>query len=221
LIQLDPQAGLWLDVAVFEQAYQLVRDVPGEQLDPGQVPLIQEAVACYRGDLLAGWYQDWCLCERERLQFLYLSLLDKLIRYCQAGGDYEAGRLYAYQIILRRARIPPPADAQTLGGRPHRCAAPAAVPGDPAAERGALPDPRLTGKFSDELLSAGLPPPEPVCRPGRTIDLLRPNELAVVTHRLEPPVRPPGPQMEQARPEPETAKDLCPGPHLRPPLGPP
>jgi DNA-binding SARP family transcriptional activator len=98
-IQLDPQATFWLDVAVLEQAYQLVRDVPGEQLDDGQVQVIQEAVRCCQGDLLAGWYQDWCLCERERLQFLTLSLLDRLIRFSQARGEYEAGRLYAYQIL--------------------------------------------------------------------------------------------------------------------------
>jgi DNA-binding SARP family transcriptional activator len=98
-IQLDVNADFWLDVAVFEQAYQRVRDVPGGELENENVHAIQEAIQWYRGDLLEGWYQDWCLCERERLQFLYLSLLDKLVRFHEAQGTYEAGRLFAYQIL--------------------------------------------------------------------------------------------------------------------------
>ena len=35
--------------------------------------------ALYRGDLLTGWYQDWCLIERERYQCMFVSLLDKLM----------------------------------------------------------------------------------------------------------------------------------------------
>lgn len=98
-IQLDSKADFWLDVAAFEQAYQLVRDVPGGELENDKVQVIQAAVQWYRGDLLEGWYQDWCLCERERLQFLFLSLMDKLIRFHEVQGAYEAGRLFAYQIL--------------------------------------------------------------------------------------------------------------------------
>ena len=39
----------------------------------------------YRGDLLEGCYQDWCLFERERLQNAYLAMLDKLMVRCH--GD--------------------------------------------------------------------------------------------------------------------------------------
>jgi DNA-binding SARP family transcriptional activator len=104
-IQLNPTAGYWLDVSVFERAAQLVKDEPGWMLDGERVQRIHEAVQCYRGDLLDGWYQDWCLCERERLQFLYLILLDKLMRFCEAHGEYEAGREFGYRILsLDRAR---------------------------------------------------------------------------------------------------------------------
>ncbi len=37
---------------------------------------------------------DWCLYERERLQYLYLTLLDKLIDYCEAHHQYEKGITY-------------------------------------------------------------------------------------------------------------------------------
>jgi DNA-binding SARP family transcriptional activator len=55
--------------------------------------LIQQAVELYRGDLLEGWYMEWCLLERERLQSMYLQLLDKLASYYEASGEYESGLL--------------------------------------------------------------------------------------------------------------------------------
>ena len=37
--------------------------------------------------------------ERERLQGIYLALLDKLIQYCEARRDYETGILYGMRIM--------------------------------------------------------------------------------------------------------------------------
>ena len=57
------------------------------------------AVQLYRGDLLEGSYQDWCLYERERLQNIYLAMLDKLSGYCEASGEYEQGQDYSTRIL--------------------------------------------------------------------------------------------------------------------------
>ncbi len=102
-IQINPEADLWLDVAVFEQAFALVRGVPGEDLDSQSVQSLRSAVDLYRGDLLEGWYQDWCLYERERFQQMYLIMLDKLMSYYEARHDYEAGLAYG-SLILRYDR---------------------------------------------------------------------------------------------------------------------
>lgn len=83
-VTLDSQADLWLDVAVFEQAFAPVRNTQGRDLDFEKVQMLQCAVKLYQGDLLEGWYQDWCLYERERLQNMYLAMLDKLMGYCEA-----------------------------------------------------------------------------------------------------------------------------------------
>jgi DNA-binding SARP family transcriptional activator len=56
-------------------------------------------VALYKGELLEGWYQDWCLFERERFQNMYLTMLDKLLAYATANGDYEAGEVYGTTIL--------------------------------------------------------------------------------------------------------------------------
>jgi DNA-binding SARP family transcriptional activator len=64
---------------------------------------VRAAIAVYRGDLLEGWYNDWCLMERERLQSAYLALLDKLMGFSAARREYEAGLVYG-QIILAHDR---------------------------------------------------------------------------------------------------------------------
>src|ERR687889_425164 len=102
-VQLNTGGGLWLDVAVFEQAFMRAHDSAGAELEPDCVESLQEAVRLYRGDLLEGWYQDWCLYERERLQNMYLSMLDKLMCHCEARRKFELGLLYG-SIILRYDR---------------------------------------------------------------------------------------------------------------------
>jgi DNA-binding SARP family transcriptional activator len=102
-VQLNPEANLWLDVAVFEQTHRLVQGVPGSDFDPHLVQTLQDAVDLYRGDLMEGWYQDWCLYERQRLQHLYLIMLGKLMGYCEAQHDCEKGLTYG-TLILRYDR---------------------------------------------------------------------------------------------------------------------
>ncbi len=98
-MQLNSQADLWLDVVVLEQAFNLVQKIPGQELDTQKVQVIQNAVQLYQGPLLEGWYQDWCLYERERLQSMYLAMLDKLMGYCEVRHDYETGLLYGMGIM--------------------------------------------------------------------------------------------------------------------------
>src|SRR5947209_6389923 len=74
-VQLNPEADLWVDVTVFEQASALAQKIPGKELNTAQVQALQSAVQLYQGPLLEGWYEDWCLYERERLQNLYLAML--------------------------------------------------------------------------------------------------------------------------------------------------
>lgn len=102
-VQLNLQSDVWLDVAVFECAFNATHGVPGNQLTKNSADLLIEAVNLYKGDLLDGWYQDWCLFERERLQNIYLCMLHKLMSYCDANAHFEAGQAYG-AIILRYDR---------------------------------------------------------------------------------------------------------------------
>lgn len=98
-VSLNPLAEVWLDVAVFEQAFAVVREVAGQHFEPALAQTVEDAVQLYRGDLLEGWYQDWCLCERERLQSHYLIMLDKLLSYCEAYHKFETGLAYGLRVL--------------------------------------------------------------------------------------------------------------------------
>jgi DNA-binding SARP family transcriptional activator len=104
-IRMDSRADFWLDVAEFEQAHDLVKGKSGRQLDLKEFESLEKAVGIYQGDLLEGCYQDWCLFERERLQNMYLEMLDKLMDYCEEHHQYEDGVIYGTLILrLDRAR---------------------------------------------------------------------------------------------------------------------
>jgi DNA-binding SARP family transcriptional activator len=98
-VRLNAGSALWLDVAVFEGAFARVQGKAGRDLDEETKRAVEQAAELYKGDLLEGWYQDWCLYDRERLQNMYLVMLDKLISYCEAHRDYELGLLYGSTIL--------------------------------------------------------------------------------------------------------------------------
>jgi DNA-binding SARP family transcriptional activator len=98
-VQLSARDSLWLDVAQFEAAYALARGVRGRELSGATADMLKHAVTLYRGDLLEGWYQEWCLFERERLQNEYLLMLDKLMGYCEVQREYEQGLVYGDSIL--------------------------------------------------------------------------------------------------------------------------
>jgi DNA-binding SARP family transcriptional activator len=98
-IQFKSSGQHWLDVGVLEQVFNAVRDTSGGLLDPSSVQQVREAIQLYRGDLLEGCYYDWCLIERERFQGMYLALLDRMMDYSEACGEYEAGQTYGAEIL--------------------------------------------------------------------------------------------------------------------------
>ena len=104
-LQLNPCAALWIDVSVFESTYSTVRGIPGEDLDEQAAKLLDSAAELYQGHLLEGWYQDWCIYERERLLHIYLVMLDKLMRYCSVQNRFEEGIEYGMRVLRHdRAR---------------------------------------------------------------------------------------------------------------------
>ncbi len=81
-VQLDPEYPLWVDAR--ELADTSSRIAKGE---PAVIGHLQSAIDLYRGDLLAGLYDEWILPERERLRDLYLDTLLRLAQDSRTRGE--------------------------------------------------------------------------------------------------------------------------------------
>ncbi len=98
-VQMNKEADLWFDVAIFEEAFELVQSRAGWELNAQPVLALQNAIELYRGPLLEDCYEDWCIYERENSQNRCLTMLDKLVNYCEIHHNYEAGIRYSMRII--------------------------------------------------------------------------------------------------------------------------
>jgi DNA-binding SARP family transcriptional activator/predicted ATPase len=91
-VQLNPHRAFWLDVAEFEK---LAR--PSTSL--AHVAALQQAVALYRGEFLDGFYDDWVLSERYRLESLHCDALAGLMAAREALGEHEAALAVALRLL--------------------------------------------------------------------------------------------------------------------------
>jgi len=94
----DADSRWWFDVAAFEREAELGLE--------GSLPCTAEreaalrrALDLYRGDLLAGRYEDWCLAERERLRLLLLRVLKRLQRHSRMVQDFEAAVTHGERLL--------------------------------------------------------------------------------------------------------------------------
>jgi DNA-binding SARP family transcriptional activator len=101
LVRLNLGADLWSDAAELERLGTRGRDVPGRDLDAETADALERAVALYQGDLLEGWYQEWCLHRRQYLQNLYLQMLVRLMEYWETRGAYENSMTHGSRILER------------------------------------------------------------------------------------------------------------------------
>jgi DNA-binding SARP family transcriptional activator len=88
-----------LDIDEFEAAARCSLDHSNQELSPEQVSLLESAVELYKGDLLEGVYEDWCLYERERLRLAFLNILIRLMDHHSRNGSYEHGLEYGQRIL--------------------------------------------------------------------------------------------------------------------------
>jgi DNA-binding SARP family transcriptional activator len=98
-IQIILPETFWIDAAEFEKIYDFVKGKRIHELSKSDCRKMQYANDLYSGNLLEGWYQDWCIFERERFQTMQLMLLDKLVQYCELHQKYDLGLSYATEIL--------------------------------------------------------------------------------------------------------------------------
>ncbi len=71
----------WVDANEFTRRISSADAHGRGGLTPEDARSLADAVILYRGDLLEGLYDDWCLVDRERLRMALLTALERLVSY--------------------------------------------------------------------------------------------------------------------------------------------
>ncbi len=97
-ISFNWASAYWLDVERFEQIDAILKISPAA-MQPADVQTLETAGACYAGELLEGFYDDWALRERERLRTLYVNGLTQLMHYYAYHNNSLRGLDYGRKIL--------------------------------------------------------------------------------------------------------------------------
>ena len=99
-VRWRPHAPFWLDVGEFEQLVARAAEAKattGRGDDERRA--LDAAVALYRGDLLAGCYDDWVVPERERLRQGFLRAAERLTELLELERDYRGAVPWARRLL--------------------------------------------------------------------------------------------------------------------------
>ncbi len=94
-VALNP-AAIVTDVAEFDAALSHAGQA---ETDGERTRRLEEAVRLYRGEFLAGYYEEWVQQEQRRLADRYLQATHQLIGLAEAAGDLERARGYARRAL--------------------------------------------------------------------------------------------------------------------------
>ncbi len=91
-VQINPHSTFWFDVAEFDKLSR-----PRTRL--ADVSTLQQAVELYRGPFLDGFYDDWVLTERYRLESLFCDALAGLMAAREVLGEHAASLAAALRLL--------------------------------------------------------------------------------------------------------------------------
>lgn len=99
-IRFNTESDYWFDGEEFEAlCSEFGSQSKGAEPEAWDVEPLHKAVALYQGDLMDGFYDDWCLYERERLHQMFLQALSRLMVHHGAKTHYEEGIAYGQRIL--------------------------------------------------------------------------------------------------------------------------
>ncbi len=97
-IRFNPRSDTWIDVAEFEERLAAASDVTAQSQE---LEHLRRVVELYRGDFMAGFYDDWVVEQQGLLRDDYVGALERLTRTCKSLGAYEEALGYAHQIVVQ------------------------------------------------------------------------------------------------------------------------
>jgi Response regulator containing CheY-like receiver and SARP domains len=83
-------------VSAFEAAARAAAEIGG---DAERASALKQAVDLYRGPFLPGFYDDWAIMERERLEQVYIEVLNRLPGALAEAGDLGSAIDYAHRRV--------------------------------------------------------------------------------------------------------------------------
>ena len=96
-IALNPPGEWSVDAAAFQHLLHTT---------PLTIPTLEQAIALYQGDFLAGFFlrdslvfDEWASLERERLRLLALDALNQLVVHCLHRRQYDLGLSNANRLL--------------------------------------------------------------------------------------------------------------------------
>jgi predicted ATPase/DNA-binding SARP family transcriptional activator/TolA-binding protein len=98
-VRLNP-AAVVTDVAEFEVALKAADRAATSQ---ERLACLTQAIELYRGELLPGYYDEWALTERERLNDIYIGALHRLTDALTQENDVENAIAYAHRALAADA----------------------------------------------------------------------------------------------------------------------
>ncbi|MGA7227546.1 MAG: BTAD domain-containing putative transcriptional regulator, partial [Acidimicrobiia bacterium] len=99
-LAFDTSLPFWLDVEEFDRGFALSemqrRDAtPGATRDAAG---LRSCVELYRGDFMAGFFDDWVVVDQDHYRQRYLVALSRLVDVTKANGAYEEALGYARRL---------------------------------------------------------------------------------------------------------------------------
>jgi DNA-binding SARP family transcriptional activator len=99
-LTFDTTTPYWLDVEefdrIFDSSHLSHRDPPpGATVDAAA---LRACVELYRGDFLAGFFDDWVVVDQDHYRQRYLVALSRLVDVTKANGVYEEALAYARRL---------------------------------------------------------------------------------------------------------------------------
>jgi DNA-binding SARP family transcriptional activator/tetratricopeptide (TPR) repeat protein len=96
-VQIHPALPLWLDVEEFDR--QHTRCAVDSADSSGSLESAARCLDLYRGELLAGYYDDWIIPEREGLRGKLLQALERQLQVLKGRGEHERALVCARRLV--------------------------------------------------------------------------------------------------------------------------
>jgi DNA-binding SARP family transcriptional activator len=88
-----------VDAVEFETSLSLFIDERDQDIPNPTIDTLEAAIALYRGDLLPGLYDHWCLFPREVLRDKYIIAVERMMAWHAELEDWATALLYAKRLL--------------------------------------------------------------------------------------------------------------------------